>query len=69
MPPLTQHAQFTGSIPTLYDAHLGPVLFEPYARELAARLAASGAARVLETACGTGIVTRRLLDAIADLLP
>jgi hypothetical protein len=22
---------FTGSIPELYDKHLGPVLFEPYA--------------------------------------
>ncbi|MBS1153532.1 MAG: hypothetical protein H6Q89_5230, partial [Myxococcaceae bacterium] len=26
---------FVGSIPMLYDRHLGPVLFEPYAIDLA----------------------------------
>ena len=46
--------QFTGSIPELYDRHLGPLVFEPYARDLAARLAALAPARVLETAAGTG---------------
>ena len=51
---------FIGSIPELYDRHLGPVLFEPYAIDLAGRLAA-GAARVLELAAGTGRVTRHLL--------
>ena len=51
---------FVGSIPDLYDRHLGPVLFEPYARDLAARLP-SGARRVLEIAAGTGRVTRQLL--------
>lgn len=52
---------FVGSIPELYDQHMGPVLFEPYARELAARLP-NDAARVLEIAAGTGRVTRRLLE-------
>lgn len=50
------------SIPALYDRCLGPLLFEPYARDLAARVAALAPARVLETACGTGIVTRRLRE-------
>jgi ubiquinone/menaquinone biosynthesis C-methylase UbiE len=54
-------AAFVGSIPELYDRHMGPVLFEPYAQELAARLPAD-AARVLEIAAGTGRVTRRLLE-------
>jgi glycosyltransferase A (GT-A) superfamily protein (DUF2064 family) len=30
---------FTGSIPALYDHHLGPLIFEPYAGDLADRLA------------------------------
>lgn len=52
---------FVGSIPELYDRHMGPVLFEPYAQELARRLPAQ-AVRVLEIAAGTGRVTRRLLE-------
>jgi len=55
-------ARFVGSIPELYDRHLGPVLFEPYARDLAARL--GDAQRVLEVAAGTGRVTRQLLAAL-----
>ena len=54
------NARFVGSIPEHYDRHLGPVLFEPYARDLAARLEAREGARVLEIACGTGIATRQL---------
>ena len=54
---------FAGSMPELYDRHLGPVLFEPYARDLAGRLAGI-AGRVLETAAGTGIVTRALVQAL-----
>ncbi len=53
---------FTGSIPELYDGHLGPVLFEPYARDLGRRLSLREGMRILELACGTGIVTRHLLD-------
>ncbi len=65
------HAQFTDDIPRLYDRHLGPVVFDPYARELASRIAATGPRRVLEIACGTGILTARLreaLDASASLV-
>jgi SAM-dependent methyltransferase len=53
-------AVFTGSIPSLYDKYLGPLIFEPYAEDLAQRVAALDAGRVLETAAGTGIVTRAL---------
>jgi len=56
--------QFTGSIPGLYDRHLGPLIFEPYARDLAARLADLAPARVLETAAGTGVATRALASAL-----
>ena len=55
---------FSGSIPSLYDRYLGPLIFEPYAEDLAGRLAALNPARVLETAAGTGIVTRALLRAL-----
>jgi ubiquinone/menaquinone biosynthesis C-methylase UbiE len=53
---------FTGSIPENYDRYLGPVLFEPYAADLARRLQVPDNASVLELACGTGIVTRHLRD-------
>src|SRR4051812_2330445 len=52
--------RFVGPIPELYDRHMGPVLFEPYALDLAARVPA-GASRLLEVAAGTGRVTRHLL--------
>ncbi|HEU5408072.1 MAG TPA: class I SAM-dependent methyltransferase, partial [Nitrospira sp.] len=44
----------------LYDRHLGPVLFEPYAIDLARHVANCTTGSVLEMACGTGIVTRQL---------
>ena len=57
-------AQFTGSIPAAYDRYLGPMLFEPYAADLVARLAVPPKAAVLELACGTGILTQRLRRAL-----
>jgi len=56
------NAAFSGSIPENYDRYLGPVLFEPYATDLVSRLNTSDDATVLELACGTGIVTRRLFE-------
>src|SRR5689334_23651492 len=58
--------QFAGSIPALYDRYLGPLLFEPYATELARRAQAFAPARILETAAGTGIVTEALHRALPD---
>jgi len=55
-------ASFIGNIPEHYDAGLGPVIFIDYAADIARRTAACGPARVLETAAGTGIVTRQLRD-------
>ncbi|MEO8103825.1 MAG: class I SAM-dependent methyltransferase, partial [Betaproteobacteria bacterium] len=57
---------FSGSIPKLYDTLLVPLIFEPYAEDLARRLAANPPARVLEIAAGTGVVTRRLAAALPD---
>ena len=44
----------------VYDRYLGPLLFQPYAEDLAARLQVDKNTSVLELACGTGILTRVL---------
>jgi SAM-dependent methyltransferase len=51
---------FAGSIPKLYEELLVPLIFQPYADDLAQRLVARAPARVLEIAAGTGVVTRKL---------
>jgi SAM-dependent methyltransferase len=56
---------FSGSVPQLYNTHLVPLIFEPYAADLVDRLASRALTRVLEVAAGTGVVTRTL----ASLLP
>ena len=55
---------FVGSMPALYDRHLGPFIFEPYAGDLAERVARLGPQQLLETAAGTGIVTHALARAL-----
>src|SRR6185295_9033142 len=55
---------FAGSIPKLYDTYLVPLIFEPYATDLANRLASRPVTRVLEIAAGTGVVTRALASAL-----
>ncbi|MCP8937624.1 class I SAM-dependent methyltransferase [Alsobacter sp. SYSU M60028] len=55
-------ASFSGSIPEFYDRDLGPVFFADWAKAMADRVAAHAPERVLETAAGTGIVTRVLRD-------
>jgi len=59
-------AAFSGSIPALYDRCLGPLLFEPFARDLAERVAAMAPRRILETAAGTGIVTATVLRELPE---
>jgi ubiquinone/menaquinone biosynthesis C-methylase UbiE len=56
---------FAGSIPALYDRFLGPLIFEPYTADLAARLADLREGPLLEIAAGTGIVTRALARRLA----
>ena len=51
---------FAGSIPKVYDEYLVPLIFEPYATDLAARVASRSPAHLLEIAAGTGVVTRAL---------
>src|SRR5271154_5747963 len=57
---------FAGSIPALYDRHLGPFIFEPYAADLADRLGRGTARHILETAAGSGIVTRAGASRLPD---
>jgi ubiquinone/menaquinone biosynthesis C-methylase UbiE len=56
---------FAGSIPEIYDRFFVPLLFEAYASDLAERLVRAKPREVLETAAGTGVLTR----AIAARLP
>jgi SAM-dependent methyltransferase len=58
---LDRHAEY-------YDAGLGPVLFDAYARDLAGRVAPRGPRRVLDLAAGTGILTRALRDRLPDAI-
>jgi len=64
---MDRNVLFQGEIPENYDRYLGPVIFEPFAEDIVGRLPADKLESVLEIACGTGIVTRRLRDALAPL--
>ena len=57
-------AKFTGSIPELYERYLVPLLFEPYAEDLARRLSDLKRGTLVEVAAGTGVVTRALRRAL-----
>lgn len=51
---------FSGSIPENYDRYMVPLIFAPYAEDLAQRAASVSPGAVLEVAAGTGVVTRAL---------
>jgi ubiquinone/menaquinone biosynthesis C-methylase UbiE len=55
---------FSGSIASIYDRYLVPLIFAPYASDLAARVRVLAPKRVLETAAGTGVVTGQLIEAL-----
>lgn len=57
---------FAGSIPELYDTLMVPLIFEPYAEDLAARAAVCAPRQVLEIAAGTGAVTRALARTLPE---
>lgn len=56
---------FTGSFAEVYDRYLVPMDFAPHGRRIAERVRALSPMSVLETAAGTGVVTREL----ARILP
>src|SRR5882757_884099 len=53
---------FDASIPKNYDHYIGRFLFEPYAADLVSRIEITAGSNILELACGTGIVTQRLVS-------
>ncbi len=57
-----EHADkiFDGSIPEVYDTNLVPLIFDAYARDLSDLVIAEAPEAVLETAAGSGVVTRAL---------
>jgi ubiquinone/menaquinone biosynthesis C-methylase UbiE len=59
-----KHATFNGTVPETYDRFLGPLLFEPFAIDLAGKVGKLKPQNVLEVAAGTGIVTREMLKTL-----
>jgi ubiquinone/menaquinone biosynthesis C-methylase UbiE len=51
---------FAGSIPENYDRYLVPLIFESFAQDIARRVGALSPTTILETAAGSGVVTRAL---------
>lgn len=56
---------FAGSIPENYDRYMVPLIFEPYAADIARRAASLSPKAVLEIAAGTGVVTRALAPGLS----
>lgn len=59
-------AGFVGNMPQNYDHHMRALMFQPYADDIAARVAGHPPGRLLETAAGTGIVTAALAAALPE---
>jgi ubiquinone/menaquinone biosynthesis C-methylase UbiE len=55
--------RWSESMPTAYEQYLVPVVFRPFAEDLAARAAGLHPRRVLELAAGTGVLTSELIAA------
>jgi SAM-dependent methyltransferase len=56
---------FAESIGAQYERYLVPLIFEPYAADMAARVTSRSPQRVLEIAAGTGVVTRAMSATLA----
>ena len=66
MKPAAIDKVFAGSIPQLYQTYMVPLIFQPYADDLADRLSRHRVKKVLEIAAGTGVVTRALDESLDD---
>ena len=60
----TTDTDFAGSIPAIYDRSMVPMLFEPYAADVAERAKQFAPRDILETAAGTAVVTQALHRAV-----
>jgi len=59
----THEPVFTGAMPAFYDRYMVPLAFRVYAAAMVERLRAKPPAGLIETGCGTGIVTYAVADA------
>jgi len=57
---------FSGSIPEFYDTYMVPLIFEAYAENLSKRISNLTPKSVLETAAGSGVVTRTLAPMLCE---
>ena len=57
---------FAGSLPENYDRYMVPLIFEPYAADMARRAVSLSPNAVLETAAGSGVVTRALAPGLPE---
>jgi len=62
---VTTDKLFAGSIPELYQRFLVPLIFESCALDLAERVTRTDPGDVLETAAGTGVLTRAIASRLA----
>jgi SAM-dependent methyltransferase len=61
-----QELRFAGSVPQKYDELMVPLIFRPFAVELARRACSFAPRLILETAAGTGALTEALHRACPD---
>ena len=61
---MTETDVFKHAPPSLYDKYMGPLLFEPFGRHVAESVRLLQPELILETAAGTGIVTRAVSKAV-----
>ena len=61
---MTETDVFKHATPSLYDKYMGPLLFEPFGKHVAESVRLVQPELILETAAGTGIVTRAVSKAV-----
>jgi ubiquinone/menaquinone biosynthesis C-methylase UbiE len=59
-------SELSGGAPEFYERYLVPAVFGPWADELVALADVQGGERVLDLACGTGVVARRARQALGE---
>jgi ubiquinone/menaquinone biosynthesis C-methylase UbiE len=65
---MTRHErwQMAGNAPESYEHHMVPTFFKPWAEELLTRATLQRGERILDVACGTGIVARLAAEQVGS---